>query len=100
MLRAYKVELVQQLKPGENVKRKRFAEEMLSRIEYDADFMKKKNVVRRGYIPCLRQSSWTQCQDLGYWNPHIVKEHMDDNAEVNVGCGLMYNQVTGLSFCQ
>jgi hypothetical protein len=38
---AYKVQFVQELKPGDGMARQRFAEEMLDRIDLDMDFLKK-----------------------------------------------------------
>jgi hypothetical protein len=51
---AYKVQIVQQLKPGDGMERQHFAEEMLDHIDLDVDFLEKNRVHRRGNISCLR----------------------------------------------
>jgi hypothetical protein len=41
VLFAYKVQLLQQLKPGDAMAHQHFTEEMLDRIDLDVDFLKK-----------------------------------------------------------
>jgi hypothetical protein len=86
---------VQQLKPGDSMKRQCCVEEMHDRTDHDADFIKKfmffdeakfhgSGKVHRHHVKIWRTE-----------NPHVVSQHIRDSPEVKAWCGLVRDQVTG-----
>ena len=97
-LYAYKVQILQDLKPTDGPKCKAFALEMLSRINDDKDYLKK---VMFTHEACFHVSGKVNQYNVRIWgseNSHLVIEHIRDSPKVNVWCGLLPDHLVGPFF--
>ena len=94
-LYAYKVQILQKLKPNDGPKSKVFALEMLSRIEDDEDYLKEDMFTDEAYSHVLGKVNQHNVRIWGSENPHMVIEHIRDSPKVNVWCGLLHDRLVG-----
>jgi len=97
-LYAYKVQILQKLKPNDGPKSKVFALEMLSRIEDDEDYLKEDMFTDEAYSHVLGKVNQHNVRIWGSENPHMVIEHIRDSPKVNVWCGLLHDRLVGPFF--
>ena len=92
-LYAYKVQLLQALKPEDKPRRKKFALTMLDRLDSDPGFLKR---------VCFSDESMFHVSGLinrhnsiiwGSQNPHETYEFERDSPKVNVWCGIMHAKI-------
>ena len=83
-LYAYKVQILQELKPNDGPKCKAFAMEMLSRIEDDEDYLKKVMFTEKVCFHVWGKVNQHNARIWGSENPHVVIEHVRDSPQVNV----------------
>ena len=97
-LYAYKVQLLQALKPEDKPRRKEFAVTMLDRLDSDPGFLKR---------VCFSDESTFHVSGLinrhnsriwGSQNPHETYELERDSPKLNVWCGIMHDKIIGPFF--
>ena len=97
-LYAYKVHLLQTLKPEDKPRRKEFAVTMLDRLDSDPGFLKR---------VCFSDESTFHVfglpnrHNLRIWdleNPHDTCELEWDSPKLNMWCGIMHNKIIGPLF--
>jgi hypothetical protein len=97
-LHAYKVQIIQQLKPDDRPKREKFANDILNLIDEDNDFLQR--VCFSGEAT-FHVSGTVNTHNLRIWgseNPHFLREHIRDSPKINVCCGLMHDRMIGPFF--
>lgn len=100
-LYAYKVQIVQELKPNDKPRRKDFAELMLARINMDDTYLDKVCFSDEATFYISGKVNRHNVQIWGSENSHEVREHIRDSPKVNVWCGLLCNKVIGpFFFCE
>ena len=97
-LYAYKVQILQELKPNDESKCKVFALEMLSRIEDDEDYLKKVIVTDKACFHVSEKVNRHNARIWGSENPHVVIEQICDSPKVNLWCGLLRDHLVGPFF--
>ena len=97
-LYAYKVQLLETLKPEDKPRRIEFAVTMLDRLDSDPGFLKR---------VCFSDESTFHVSGLinrhnsriwGSQNPHETYEHKRDFPKLNVWCGIMHDKIIGPFF--
>ena len=94
-LHAYKLQIVQALKPDDRPRRAAFAEEILQRIDDDNGYL---NSVCFSDEATFHVSGKVNKHNIRIWgsqNPCEVLERERDSPKINVWCGLMHNQIIG-----
>ena len=94
-LHAYKLQIVQALKPDDRPRRAAFAEEILQRIDDDNGYL---NSVCFSDEATFHVSGKVNKHTIRIWgsqNPCEVLERERDSPKINVWCGLMHNQIIG-----
>ena len=92
-LHAYKLQIVQALKPDDCPRRAAFAEEILQRIDDDNGYL---NSVCFSDEATFHVSGKVNKHNIRIWglqNPCEVLERERDSPKINVWCGLMHNQI-------
>ena len=97
-LRAYKVQLVQELKPHDRPQREAFATEILSRIDEDNDYLKHVVFSDEATFHTCGKVNRHNVRIWGSEHPHVAIEHERNSPKVNVWCGLMHDRVIGPFF--
>jgi hypothetical protein len=97
-LHAYKIQMVQELKPHDGPLRKAFAIDMLERIENDQNFLKNVVFSDEATFHISGKVNRHNCRIWGSENPHVIREHQRDSEKVNVWCALYHNTVIGPFF--
>ena len=95
---AYKVQLLQALKPEDKLRRKEFAVMMLDRLDSDPWFLKR---VCFSDKSTFHVSGLLNRRNLRIWgseNPHNIYELGRDSPKVNVWCGIMHDKIIGQFF--
>ena len=83
-LHAYKLQLVQELKPNDRPQREAFATEILSRIDEDNDYLK--------HVVFSDEATFHTCGKVNRHNvriwrsEHVAIEHERDSPKLNVWC--------------
>lgn len=99
-LYAYKVQIVQEIKPDDRPKRQEFAITMLDRVAEDETFL---SCVMFSDEATFHVSGKVNRHNVRIWgteNPHAFIEHVRDSPKVTVWCGLLENQIIGPFFFQ
>ena len=94
-LHAYKLQIVQALKPDDRPRRAAFAEEILQRIDDDNGYL---NSVCFSDEATFHVSGKVNKHNIRIWgsqNPCEVLERERGSPKINVWCGLMHNQIIG-----
>ena len=94
-LHAYKLQIVQALKPDDHPRRAAFAKGILQRIDDDNDYL---NSVVFSDEATFHVSGKVNKHNIQIWgseNPCEVVEKERDSPKINVWCGLMHNQIIG-----
>ena len=94
-LHAYKLQIVQALKPDDRPRRAAFAEKILQRIGDDNGYL---NSVCFSDEATFHVSGKVNKHNIRIWgsqNPCEVLERERDSPKINVWCGLMHNQIIG-----
>ena len=97
-LYAYKVQLLQALKPEDKPRRNKFALTMLNRLDSDPGFLK---CVCFSDESTFHVSGLLKRQNLRIWgseNPHDTCELKRDSPKIDVWCGLMHDKIIGPFF--
>lgn len=97
-LYAYKIQLLQELKPDDKPKRKEIAVNILEKMEEDGDFL---NRICFSDEATFRVSGNLNKHNARIWgseNPHLTREIENDSPKVNVCGGLLCNKVIGPFF--
>ena len=97
-LYAYKVQLLQALKPEDKPRRKEFAVTMLDRLDSDPGFLKR---VCFGDESTFHVSELINRHNSRIWgsqNPHETYELERDSSKLNVWCGIMDDKIIGPFF--
>ena len=92
-LYAYKVHLLQALKPEDKQRRKEFAVTMLDRLDSDPGFLKR---VCFGDESTFQVSGLLNRHNLRIWgleNPHDTCELERDTPKLNVWCGITHDKI-------
>lgn len=97
-LRAYKIQMAQQLKTCDYKHRYNFAVEMISRINDDENFL---NDICFSDEATFHTSGKVNRQNVRIWGserPSDFREVVRDSPKVNVWCGMLHNQIIGPFF--
>lgn len=97
-LYAYKLQILQALKPDDKLRRYEFACEMIERIDQNPDFL---SGVMFSDEATFHVSGTVNTHNVRIWgsqNPHTIREKVRDSPKVNVWCGLMCNRIIGPFF--
>lgn len=97
-LRAYKVQITQELQVNDLPRRYAFALEMLSKMEDDDNFLKKIIFTDESTFHVSGVVNRHNVRIWGSENPHVVMEIERDSPKINVWCGLMRDRVIGPFF--
>lgn len=99
-LYAYKVQVVQEIKPDDRPKREEFACVMLDRIAADETFLSRVMFTDEATFHVSGAVNRHNVRIWGSESPQALREHMRDSPKVNVWCGLMINRIVGPFFFQ
>ena len=94
-LHAYKLQIVQALKPGNHPRRAAFAEEILKRIDDDNDYLKSVVFSDEATFHVFRKVNKHNIRIWGLKNSCEVVQKERDSPKINVWCGLMHNPIIG-----
>lgn len=94
-LRAYKLQLLHEIKPTDKIKRLEFAIDFLNRIDDDENFLKNVFFSDEATFHVSGTVNRNNCRVWGAEHPHEVIQHQRDSPKVNVWCGLMVDRVIG-----
>ena len=97
-LYAYKIQLLQELKPDDKPKRKEFAVNILEKMEEDGHFLNRICFSDEATFHVSGKLNKHNARIWGSENPHITREIERDSPKVNVWCGLLCNKVIGPFF--
>jgi len=95
---AYKVQIVNSLRPDDGSRRASFATEILRRIDEDNDYLKR---VCFSDEATFHISGVVNRHNVRIWsseNQPVVFQNQQGSPKVNVGCGLMHNKFIGPFF--
>ncbi|GBO45561.1 hypothetical protein AVEN_270657-1 [Araneus ventricosus] len=97
-LNAYKVQIVQALHPNDKPRRFEFAEQILTRIEDDENYLRKWFFSDESTFHVSGKVNKHNCRIWGSENPHDYRELERDSPKVNVWCALSHTKVIGPFF--
>ena len=97
-LYAYKVQILQELKPEDKPRRHSFACDMLDRIDRDPNFLTNIMFSDEATFHVSGAVNRHNVRIWGSQQPHSVMEHVRDSPKVNVWCGVMCNMIIGPFF--
>lgn len=90
---AYKVQILQELKPEDKPRRHSFACDMLDRIDRDPNFLTNIMFSDEATFHVSGAVNRHNVRIWGSQQPHSVMEHVRDSPKVNVWCGVMCNMI-------
>ncbi|GBM05117.1 hypothetical protein AVEN_124310-1 [Araneus ventricosus] len=97
-LNAYKVQIVQALHPNDKPRRFEFAEQILTRLEDDENYLSKRFFSDESTFHVSGKVNKHNCRIWGSKNPHDYRELERDSPKVNVWCALSHTEVIGPFF--
>ncbi|KAJ4430952.1 hypothetical protein ANN_19545 [Periplaneta americana] len=97
-LHAYKIQLVQKLKPNDLPARYDFASDMLLKIDIENGYLQKVVFSDESTFHVCGIVNRHNCRIWGSENPHVVRELERDSPKINVWCGLTHEIVIGPLF--
>ncbi|KAJ4446867.1 hypothetical protein ANN_13567 [Periplaneta americana] len=97
-LHAYKIQLVQKLKPNDLPARYDFASDMLLKIDIENGYLKKVVFSDESTFHVCGFVNRHNCRIWGSENPHVARELERDSPKINVWCGLTNETVIGPFF--
>lgn len=97
-LYAYKIQLLQELKPTDNEKRFEFATTILDKISANESFLNDVIFTDEATFHINGCVNRHNSRIWGDENPHVVFQKARDTPKVNVWCGVMKNRVLGPFF--
>ncbi|GBN32483.1 hypothetical protein AVEN_262031-1 [Araneus ventricosus] len=97
-LNAYKVQTVQALHPNDKPHRFEFAEQILTRIEDDENYLRKWFFSDESTFHVSGKVNKHKCRIWGSENLHDYRELERDSPKVNVWCALSHTEVIGPFF--
>ncbi|KAJ4447807.1 hypothetical protein ANN_09815 [Periplaneta americana] len=97
-LHAYKIQLVQKLKPNDLPARYDFASDMLLKIDIENGYLQKVVFSDESTFHVCGIVNRHNCRIWGSENPHVVRELERDSPKINVWCGLTHETVIGPFF--
>lgn len=97
-LHAYKIQLLQELKPDDGAKRFNFAVEMLNKIDENQSFLDDIIFSDEATFHINGSVNRHNSRIYGSENPHTIFEKIRDSPKVNVWCGVMKNRLIGPFF--
>jgi hypothetical protein len=100
MLHTYRIQIVQALEPDEGRRRKKFAVDMLGRIDNDNGFLERVIFSDESSFHVCGVVNRHNCRIWGSESPHAVREYERDSPKLNVWCALPRHEVIGPFFFQ
>ena len=97
-LYAYKVQLLQALKPEDKPLRKEFAVTMLDRLDSDPAFLKRVHLSDESTFHVSGLINRHNSRIWGSQNPHETYELERDSPKLNVWCRIMHDKIIGPFF--
>lgn len=97
-LHAYKLQIVQALKPNDKPKRFQFAQNILSSVEVDENYLRRYIFSDEATFYVSGKVNRHNCRIWGSENPHGIREYERDSPKVNVWCALSCSEVFGPFF--
>lgn len=94
-LRAYKIQLLHEIKITDKVKRVDFAVFILDSIEENENFLENVMFSDEATFHVSGSVNRHNCRIWGSEPPHEFIEHQRDSPKVNVWCGLMHDRIVG-----
>lgn len=97
-LHAYKLQIVQSLKPDDKPRRFQFAQDILSDVEADENYLRRWIFSDEATFYVSGKVNRHNCRIWGSENPHAITEYKRDSPKVNVWCALSCSEVLGPFF--
>lgn len=97
-LYAYKVQILQALKPDDLPKRQNFASEILDRIANAPNYLENVIFTDESTFHTCGMVNRHNVRIWGSEQPNVVRERVRDSDKVNVWCGLMRDRIVGPFF--
>jgi hypothetical protein len=94
-LHAYKVQVVQALKPDDKLRRFQFAKDILPNVEADENYLRRWIFSDEATFYLSRRVKRYNCRIWRSENPHAIREIETDSANANVWCALSCSEVWG-----
>lgn len=97
-LRAYKIQIIQQIKPGDKDKMVNFAASVLDKIDENNSYLDHVRFSDESTFHIWGKVNRHNCRIWGSANPFVLFQHECDSPKVNVWSGLLKDRVIDL-FC-
>jgi hypothetical protein len=97
-LHAYKVQIIQKLKPDDRPKREKFSNDILNLIDEDNDFLQRVCFSDEATFHVNGTVNRHNFHIWGSENPNVLRERIRDSPNINVWCGLMHDRIIGPFF--
>lgn len=99
-MKAYKLQILQQITPDDKLKRKHFAITVLDRLFTDKNFLKKIVFSDEATFHVCGKVNKHNVRIWGTEKPYEVREHIRDSPKLNVWCAISYDRLIGPFFFQ
>lgn len=95
---AYKLQILQEIKPDDRPKRESFGIDMLNRIDDDEHFLSHVLFSDEATFNLSGKVNRHNVRIWGSQNPHVIQEHVRGSPKIHVWCGLLHNDIIGPFF--